>query len=610
MRNSMFVLVMLFVISVPCFAQTTEFIFQGNLKDGAATAHGNYDLEFRLFDALTDGSQIGSTLTRSNVAVSNGVFSVNLDFGSGFPGADRYLEIRVRVSGGGGHTILDPRQKVSSAPYAIKSLTSESATVAVNAVTANHATTANTANNALQLGGVTANQFVLTGDPRMSDARTPTVGSANYIQNQSTVPQTATNFNISGTGNANVFNAVQQFNLNGSRILSFPGLNNMFVGAGSGNGNTTANNNSFFGSLAGFATTTGPRNSFFGSGAGFFNTTGSGNSFFGHEAGRSNTSGGNNSFFGIRAGLANTGSDNSFFGRDAGAANSVGINNSFFGSRAGDSNTEGHSNAFFGHFSGRANTTAALNAFFGKNAGESNTTGSLNTFVGASAGNSNTTASGNSFFGEVAGNANSTGENNSFFGRASGFHNSTGSNNTMIGAGANVGAINLTFATAIGADTLVSTSNTVVLGRDLDIVRVPGFIRVVQLGSAGSISLCHNGNFTISTCSSSLRYKTNVNHFGHGLNLINQLKPITFDWKDGGMHDLGLGAEDVAAIEPLLVTYNTKGDVEGVKYDRIGVVLINAVKEQQVQIERQRKQIDALTRYICERDKTAAVCTP
>ena len=35
----------------------------------------------------------------------------------------------------------------------------------------------------------------------------------------------------------------------------------------------------------------------------------------------------------------------------------------------------------------------------------------------------------------------------------------------------------------------------------------------------------------------------------------------------------------MADIEPLLVTYNDKGQVEGVKYDRIGVVLINAIKE-------------------------------
>ena len=47
-------------------------------------------------------------------------------------------------------------------------------------------------------------------------------------------------------------------------------------------------------------------------------------------------------------------------------------------------------------------------------------------------------------------------------------------------------------------------------------------------------------------------------------------------------------------IEPLLVTHNDKGEIEGVKYDRVAVVLINAVKEQQAQIEQQRSQIELL----------------
>ncbi len=109
--------------------------------------------------------------------------------------------------------------------------------------------------------------------------------------------------------------------------------------------------------------------------------------------------------------------------------------------------------------------------------------------------------------------------------------------------------------------------------------------------------------------------KTNIGSFGLGLSLINQLKPITFDWKVGGMHDFGLGAEDVAAIEPLLVVYNDKGEVEGVKYDRIGVVLVNAVKEQQIQIkaqqkqlEQQRTEINALKSLVCRNNKRAAIC--
>ncbi|MDQ3257625.1 MAG: tail fiber domain-containing protein [Acidobacteriota bacterium] len=185
---------------------------------------------------------------------------------------------------------------------------------------------------------------------------------------------------------------------------------------------------------------------------------------------------------------------------------------------------------------------------------------------------------------------NTTGISNSFVGETAGYSNTTGSNNTIIGGGANVDAGNLNFATAIGAFATVSTSNTIVLGRSFgaDKVRIPG------LGAAGATALCRNASNEISTCSSSLRYKTNIAPFRFGLSLINQLRPISFDWKDGGMKDVGFGAEDVARINPLFVTYNAAGEVEGVKYDRLSAVFVNAFKEQQTQIERQQKQLDEL----------------
>ena len=201
-------------------AQTTEFTYQGSLKDNANPANGTYDFEFQLYDALSGGSQIGSTLTRSTVNVTNGIFSTKLDFGGQFPGANRYLEIHVRVSGQPSFTTLTPRQLVNSSPYSIKSINSDTATTAttaqtavsstnainaqtaVTATNASNATTATTANNALSLGGVPAGQYVLTGDARLSDARLPTDGSASYIQN-TTLPQTNSNFRrASGTAGA------------------------------------------------------------------------------------------------------------------------------------------------------------------------------------------------------------------------------------------------------------------------------------------------------------------------------------------------------------------------------------------------------------------------
>jgi len=113
---------------------------------------------------------------------------------------------------------------------------------------------------------------------------------------------------------------------------------------------------------------------------------------------------------------------------------------------------------------------------------------------------------------------------------------------------------------------------------------VNGNISFSTLGAAGSSHLCLNNLNQIASCSSSLRYKTELHPFRGGLNLIDRLQPLTFRWKTDQTLDLGLGAEDVAAVEPLLVTHNAKGEIEGVKYDRLSAVFINAFKEQQNQI--------------------------
>ena len=77
-------------------------------------------LTFTLYDAVSSGSLVGGPLTNA-VAVSNGLFTVTLDFGAGvFTGADRWLEIGVRTNGAASDfTSLDPRQPVMPTPYAL-----------------------------------------------------------------------------------------------------------------------------------------------------------------------------------------------------------------------------------------------------------------------------------------------------------------------------------------------------------------------------------------------------------------------------------------------------------------------------------------------------------
>src|SRR5437016_382247 len=67
------------------FAQGTTFTYQGRLAAGANAANGNYDMQFYLRDALAPpGNPVGPTNTITPVAVSNGLFTVLLDFGANF----------------------------------------------------------------------------------------------------------------------------------------------------------------------------------------------------------------------------------------------------------------------------------------------------------------------------------------------------------------------------------------------------------------------------------------------------------------------------------------------------------------------------------------------
>ncbi len=638
--------VALFALSAgPVLAQTTEFTYQGKLSDGGAPADGSYDFEFRLFDVETNGAPLG-TQQRLNVTVTGGIFNVRLDFNMNFTGQPRWLEIAVKSAGAPDpFTTLNPRQPVTSAPYGIRSLTAGSADASADAA---------------KLGGIDANQYVVTNDARLSDERPPTAGSTHYIQN-GTAPQAASNFNITGNGvvGGNL-SVAGTFSAPGQLVKSINGLkDNVTLAAGSnititplGNTLTIASTGGGGGSVNAILNQTSQQSSasfnIDGTGrANIFNaathyqiggnrvlsvaagntyaginvggnTTGNNNSFFGRDAGRSNTTASGNSFFGRSAGYDNTtGSINSFFGIDAGRFNTTGFANAFFGAAAGYDNTTGSFNSFVGNLAGGNNTTGGGNSFFGSNAGLVNTVGSGNAFFGSTAGQSNTTGNLNSFFGPAAGNSNTTGENNVFVGRQAGNMNTTGNRNTAVGAGANVGAADLTHATAIGAGAIVNASNTVQLGRGNgnDDVRVPGRLVLLTLGSAGSAHLCRNAANQLAACSSSLRYKTNIAPFRPGLNLVERLRPITFTWRDGSARDLGLGAEDVARVEPLLVTYNPEGRIEGVKYDRVAVVLLNAVREQQEQLQQQQQQIDeqqniidGLLKLVCQTNPQAQLC--
>src|SRR6266699_1163343 len=116
-------------------AQTSAFTYQGKLSEGGAAPNGAYDFQFKLYDALTGGNLQGSpnTVTRTAVNVTNGIFTVQLDFGaSGLSGADRFIDIGVKHPADSTYTPLVPRQQLTSTPYAIQALSATTATNATN----------------------------------------------------------------------------------------------------------------------------------------------------------------------------------------------------------------------------------------------------------------------------------------------------------------------------------------------------------------------------------------------------------------------------------------------------------------------------------------------
>ena len=109
------------IVVLQCGAQGTAFTYQGRLNDGANPANGIYDLQFTIYDAASGGSTVAGPLTNAPVSVSNGLFTVMVDFGASvFTGPSRWLAIGARTNGSiSAHTPLTPRQPLTAAPYAV-----------------------------------------------------------------------------------------------------------------------------------------------------------------------------------------------------------------------------------------------------------------------------------------------------------------------------------------------------------------------------------------------------------------------------------------------------------------------------------------------------------
>jgi len=259
-------------------------------------------------------------------------------------------------------------------------------------------------------------------------------------------------------------------------------------------------------------------------------------------------------------------------------------------------NTTGGSNVGIGQDTMKVNTTGANNTAVGQAAFGSNTTGASNTALGKDALVANTTGTDNVGVGRRALCNVTTGLQNTAVGRTAGKSLTTGNNNIYIGYETEASSSGVGTSIAIGIGIQDSGGNSVTIGSGSGVIY---------------------NNFTSNatwTQASDRRLKNNIQNDTLGLSFINQLNPVTYNWKPSNEIDKNLpyykevNEKDVDITMHGLIAQEVKEalDIEGVdtfagwdkRNDGIQVIsremfispLINAIKELKAEIDELKKK--------------------
>jgi hypothetical protein len=401
------------------------------------------------------------------------------------------------------------------------------------------------------------------------------------------------------------------------------------------------------------------------------NSTGAAVTAIGSSALAANTADGGTAIGRNSLAANTTGTDNTGIGRNALLLNTTGANNVALGKDSLSANTTASNNTAVGYQAGYANTTGTNLTAVGKGAGYSNTTGDNVTVVGVNALYSNTTGAGNSAFGQGSLNANTTGSYNTAHGAQTLLSNTTSSNNTAVGyqalysnvVGTNGGSgafgyqalysategNNWAFGNYALTDATTGTSNcafggsagssatsaswNVLIGTNAayQITTGSGNISINSRNGSGTYAPCLNittENNRISmgstgvtnayvqvswTVLSDARDKTNITNAPYGLDFVNELRPVTYQWdkrsnyEDGtpdGTHlepklQLGFLAQDVIDLElkygatakDLLVGDDEFEDSLKVTEAKLIPVLVKAIQELKAEVDSLKQQL-------------------
>jgi hypothetical protein len=349
-----------------------------------------------------------------------------------------------------------------------------------------------------------------------------------------------------------------------------------FVGQDAGVYNTTGVANTFVGGGAGEQNTTGLWNSFFGAGAGGNVTTGEGNTFVGAAAAQIISTGSRNVAVGCWA-MQSAGdvSDNVAIGHCAlrhlsnlsGCDSNIAIGTETL--RYGAVGSVAIGGCSLSRVIGNCSTAVGYFALKGTGDGTTFLTSSGNSVFGWCSTVGVTTGSENSAFGLFSGLANSTGSLNAFFGSRSGCNNTTGGNNVAIGGCAGTDAVlNLT-----------TQSNQIVVGNNS---HTNAFVKIGW------------------TVTSDERDKTCVTSVRHGLDFLDQITPVQFNWKNRETDEVtdetpryGFLAQDILAAEgdPAILVDTQDPENLKLRESMLIPVLVQAIKELHEEVKALKKQL-------------------
>ena len=407
---------------------------------------------------------------------------------------------------------------------------------------------------------------------------------------------------------------------------------------------TTGIQNTALGRNALANTTTGNNNTALGYAALVSNVAGSSGVAIGYESqyycnntsttyGNTNVSVGFKALRGSTTAANNTGTNNVAIGYESLLTNSSGANNVAVGRSSLYSNTTGGGNVAIGHnallnpsvgsygvaigYESQRYANDTTTAFTNTNVSigfqalrgsttPANNTGEYNTAIGYTALRDNTSGIRNVALGTQALLNNTSGDNNTAVGGFALDANTTGNNNVAVGVGALTAATTAAANTAVGVNAGLSittgTTNTCIGRAAGDSLTTGSNNTVIGYDAAASSATVNNeitlGNSSIATlrCNATLqglsdaRDKTNIQPLGAGLQFVNALNPVSFDWnmRDGakvGVADTGFIAQELqeaqdvtGTVIPGLVYDNNPEKLEA-SYGKLLPTLVKAIQE-------------------------------